>query len=217
MTSTQRATLGTTEAMQGLPPDPGRGGGRAMTVFLDFEASSLGRRGFPIEIAWVFETGEGESHLIRPAADWTEWAASAEAVHGIRRALLEHEGRPVDEVARRAVEALAGHRLYASAPSWDGQWLSRLLRAGGLPRHALRLRSTDEALAEAADEALGAAGVPPEQRLRLRDDILAEARRAAEAVPPAHRAAEDARRELVLWLDVRRRAREAAARLSHGR
>jgi hypothetical protein len=187
-----------------------------MAVFLDFEASSLGRRGFPIEIAWVFETGEGEAHLIRPAAGWTDWAADAEAVHGIPRALLERQGRPAEEVARRAVEVLAGHRLYASAPSWDGKWLSRLLRAGGLPRHALRLRSTGEAWAEAVDGALEAAGVPPEERPRLRSEILAEARRAAIALPPAHRAAEDARRELALWRDVRRRAKEAAARWRRG-
>ena len=102
-----------------------------LAVFLDFEASSLSRKGFPIEVAWVFETGEEEAHLIRPADDWTDWAASAEAVHRIPRDLLEREGTPAAEVARRALEALSGHRLYASAPSWDGKWLSRLLRAGG--------------------------------------------------------------------------------------
>jgi hypothetical protein len=35
-----------------------------MIVFLDFEASSLAKRGFPIEIAWIFESGEGEAHLL---------------------------------------------------------------------------------------------------------------------------------------------------------
>src|SRR5215213_9954983 len=140
-----------------------------MIAFLDFEASSLARRGFPIEVAWVFESGEEESHLIRPAADWTEWSPEAESVHRIPRASLDREGRPVEEVARRAVEALSGHRLYASAPSWDGQWLSRLLRAGGLPRHALRLRDTEEAWAEAIAAALESAGLPPDERRRLAD------------------------------------------------
>ena len=182
-----------------------------MIVFLDFEASSLAKRGFPIEIAWVFESGEEEAHLIRPAADWTEWSAEAEAIHGIPRASLEREGRPVEEVARRAVEALSAHRLYASAPSWDGQWLSRLLRAGGLPRHALRLRDTEEARAEAAAAALEAGGVPTEERERLLAAVLEEARRAAEGSPAAHRALADARREHALWAEVRRRAEEIAA------
>ena len=173
-----------------------------LVVFLDFEASSLGRKGFPIEVAWIFETGEEESHLIRPAEGWTEWAASAEAVHRIPRDLLDREGKPAAEVARRA---LSGHRLYASTPSWDGQWLSRLLRAGGPPRHALRLRGTEEAWAEAA-AALEAAGVPPEKRQPLTDPILEGTQRRAKEVQPAHRALDDARRERDLWLDARDRA-----------
>jgi hypothetical protein len=181
-----------------------------LAVFLDFEASSLGRKGFPIEVAWAFETGEEESHLIRPAEDWTEWDASAEAVHRITRELLEREGKPAVEVARRALEALSGHRLYASAPSWDGQWLSRLLRAGGLPRHALRLRDTEEARAEAVLAALEAADVPPDARRRLADPILSEAQRRAKDEQPAHRALDDARRERDLWSDARRRAEEIA-------
>lgn len=184
-------------------------------VFLDFEASSLGRKGFPIEVAWVFETGEEEAHLIRPAEGWTEWAASAEAVHGIPRDLLDREGKPAAEVARRVLEALSGHRLYASAPSWDGQWLSRLLRAGGLPRHALRLRDTEEARAETVAAALEAAGAPPEERQRLADPILKDAQRRAKDAEPAHRALGDARRERDVWLEARRRAEEAVARGGH--
>ena len=199
-----------------MPPAAPRRGRRPMTrglvVFLDFEASSLSKKGFPIEVAWVFETGEEEAHLIRPAADWTDWAASAEAIHRIPRDPLEREGMPAAEVARRALEALSGHRLYASAPSWDGQWLSRLLRAGGLPRHALRLRDTEEARAEAVAVALAAASVPGEERPHLADAVLAEARRWAKGAEPAHRALDDARRERDLWHGARRLAEEAAAR-----
>lgn len=90
-------------------------------AFLDFEAPQLDRKGFPIEAAWVSETGEEEAHLIRPAEGWTEWAVSAEAVHRIPRDLLEREGKPAAEVASRALEALSGQRLYALAPSWGGR------------------------------------------------------------------------------------------------
>jgi hypothetical protein len=186
-------------------------GSAPRVVFLDFEASSLGKRGFPVEVAWVFETGEAESHLIRPAPDWTEWSAEAEAVHGIARARLQAEGRPAAEVARRALEVLSGHRLFASAPSWDGQWLSRLLRGGGLPRHALRLRDTEEARAEAAAAALAAAALPAEERARTLAAILEEVARRAAAATPEHRALGDARRELALWREARRMAAEAAA------
>ena len=116
-----------------------------MRVFLDFEASSLTKAAYPIEVGWVFETGEGESHLIRPADDWLDWDPAAEAVHGLARDRLVREGVPHDAVARRMVEVLSGHALHASAPSWDGKWLSVPLRRAGLPRRALTLQDTDEA------------------------------------------------------------------------
>ena len=39
----------------------------SMLVFLDFESSSLGKRSYPIEVAWVFANGRLESHLTLPA------------------------------------------------------------------------------------------------------------------------------------------------------
>jgi hypothetical protein len=111
-----------------------------MLVFLDFEASSLAKRSYPIEVAWVFADGRSESHLILPAPDWTDWDAEAEAIHGIDRSTLLLDGTPHRVVANRMMEVVAGHDLLVSAPSWDGKWLSALLRAAGLPRHSLRLR-----------------------------------------------------------------------------
>ena len=131
-----------------------------MVVFLDFEASSLAKLSYPIEVAWVFEDGASETHLIQPAPQWTDWDAEAEAIHRISRETLQNEGDPHDAVARRMVDQLSGHSLFASAPSWDGKWLSALLRAAKLPRHALRLRDSDEALAEAARDIL-APSCPP--------------------------------------------------------
>ncbi len=182
-----------------------------MIVFLDFEASSLGKRGFPIEVGWAAEDGSEAGHLIRPAPGWEEWSDEAERIHGITRERLLREGELHDAVAANLVERLTGHALYASAPSWDGQWLSRLLRAAGLPRHALRLRDTDEVQAQTATEIL-AATIPPERRQPLLESILQGARTAFEDAPPLHRALDDARRELAIWREVRRRAEAAAGR-----
>lgn len=183
-------------------------------AFLDFEASSLSKHGYPIEVAWVFASGGEESHLIRPAPDWTDWAADAEAVHRIARERLVAEGTRHDEVARRMIDVLTGRALYATAPSWDGQWLSKLLRAAGLPRHSLRLQDTDIAHREAVVCALKAAEVPANLHDSIFNDILAKARRQDEEQgQPAHRALDDARRELQLWHTVRRQAEELAARL----
>lgn len=173
-----------------------------MIVFVDFEASSLARNSYPIEVGWVFEDGRGEAHLIRPAPDWTDWDTAAEAIHGIRRETLEREGVPHDEVARLMTEALDDHQLHASAPSWDGKWLSVLLRAAGLPRHALRLRDTDEAQRAAALEGLRPR-VPADALDAAVEALIAlEAVRRREA-PPAHRALADAQAERQHWLAIR--------------
>lgn len=170
-----------------------------MLVFLDFEASSLGKTSYPIEVAWVFADGRSEEHLIRRAAGWTEWDDGAEAIHHIARDMLAADGKEPQVLAQRMIDVLAGHDLVASAPSWDGKWLSTLLRAARLPRHSLRLRRTDDAIAECASQVL--ARVLPEDELRdTVAGLIAEAR-AAEAAPP-HRALADAMMERERWRRV---------------
>lgn len=180
-----------------------------MLVFLDFEASSLAKLSYPIEVAWVFEDGREESHLIRPAAQWTDWDAAAEAIHHIPRAQLEAEGTAYDVVAQRMVAALTGHDLFASAPSWDGKWLSALLRAAKLPRHALRLRDTEEAQRATATAILRDV-VPAALLGRAVAEVvtLAEVR---DREVPAHRALADARDEWERWCVVKRATEARAA------
>ena len=185
-----------------------------MLVFLDFEASSLARHSYPIEVAWVFEDGASESHLIRPAPGWDDWDAKAEAIHHIPREELLREGMPHDVLAGRMVELLAGHDLTASAPSWDGKWLSALLRAAGLPRHTLRLRDTDAAQRETACNILAthiAADHLEAEVERLRTAAI----QALPKVPTAHRALADARVEHRRWTAVRDAAEQFRDTIHH--
>lgn len=175
-----------------------------MRAFLDFEASSLAKASYPVEVAWVFEDGRAETHLIRPAEGWTDWDESAAAIHGIARAELLKAGEPHAGIARHMLETLSGHLLYASSPSWDGKWLSVLLRAAGLPRHALRLRDTDEAQLEAALAGLGTELTEATRRARA-EAIIARIR-AADTGPIAHRALPDAQHEYELWRAIRHAA-----------
>lgn len=176
-----------------------------MRIFLDFEASSLGRDSYPIEVGWAAEDGTAEAHLIRPSPQWTDWDPAAESVHRLTRARLLAEGEPHEAVARRALDALGRQEVFVSAPSWDGKWMSVLLRAAGLPRHALRLRDADEAHQEVVREILG-------ERVedRALAAILAAAHAEVEADPPQHRALADALRELQVWRAVRRVSLDAA-------
>lgn len=159
-----------------------------MFVFLDFEASSLSKQSYPIEVGWVREDGTGESHLIRPAPGWTEWDERAAAVHGITREQLQREGEPHEQVCARLLAVFEQNVVLASAPSWDGHWLSMLLRASGHPRHLVRLQDTDVAFAAAA-EARGGDGAAR----------IAAARARIDALPVGHRALADARREWAIW------------------
>lgn len=111
-----------------------------MLVFIDFEASSLAKKSYPIEVAWVFEDGRAEAHLIRPAPSWTDWGEEAEGLHKITLATLLRDGTAHDVVAGRMVSELDGHELLASSVPWDGKWLSVLLRGAGLHRRSLRAR-----------------------------------------------------------------------------
>jgi hypothetical protein len=194
----------------GLPFEPAGGlvHFAAMRVFIDFEASSLNDDGYPIEVGWVFEDGRGEGHLIKPAAEWTDWDDEAESLHGISRSDLQ-AGTPHDVVARRVLDVLGKHDVYATAPSWDGKWLSVLLRGAGLPRHAMRLKDSDELHAQAVAETLG--GSIPQQKLAaITADLLEQARDTLGKSPVRHRAQDDAERERQVWLEVRRLAQEMA-------
>ena len=181
-----------------------------MLVFLDFEASSLGKRSYPIEVAWVFEDGRSEAHLIYPAQDWTDWDEEAEAVHHISRPHLLANGAPHDVVARRMIDQLSGHDLLASAPSWDGKWLSALLRAAGLPRHSLRLRDSEDARRESA-AAILAPFVPAGGLAQAAAEVLALSEVRAPNEQPAHRALADAQEEHARWVAVKAAAHRVTA------
>lgn len=172
-----------------------------MLVFVDFEASSLTKHSYPIEIGWAFEDGGRYSCLIRPATGWSDWSEKAEAIHGISRRQLEQEGLAVEHVAKIAIDTLSGHELCASAPSWDGKWLSVLLRAGGFPRHALRLRKSDDVFLAAARQIAGDR-LSNEQLAELVAGVIGE----TEPISPAHRALPDAELELLRLELVRKLA-----------
>lgn len=182
-----------------------------MLVFLDFEASSLSKRSYPIEVAWVFEDNRSRSHLIRPAPSWLDWDPEAEAIHHISRDTLESDGADHVAVARTMVEELSGHDLVASAPSWDGKWLSYLLRSAGLPRHALRLRDSDDAYRECAAAILSPV-VPTDELAGIVADLLTRTEISGADGPPAHRALADAMQERRRWLAVRDAAEALANR-----
>lgn len=197
---------------------------------MDFEASSLAKGSFTIEIAWVDENGQGESYLIRPADVWltpkdggSGWSADAERIHGISLAMLVAQGVPYERAAKRAAAALAATNVIAcSDSSLDGYWLDMLLETAGI-RRKVRLVHMNRLYGLACRPLLDL--LPPddgpkrdraEQRVRnMAREIVARAQE-VEALRPRvrHRALLDAESLWRTWRAVRE---EIERRLAEGR
>jgi len=117
--------------------------------FLDFEASSLSKRSYPIEVAWSGQDGSIESHLISPAGieAWTDWDPEAEKVHGISRRELAAAGLAPQAVCDRMIDQLTGKAIYTDAPRFDGAWLGALFSACGR-NSGFELRNFDDLLVQ---------------------------------------------------------------------
>ena len=172
-----------------------------MRAFLHFEATSLSRRGFPIEVAWVFENGAEESHFIRPAPDWSDWDPDPKTSRAIPRERIAVDGVPVEAVARRLVDELADQTVFASAPFCDCKWLALLLRSAGLSPWAIRLVDIDVGLLELAGAIL-APSLPSSAIPRATRQILADVSARFAARCRTYRALPDARMERERWLAV---------------
>lgn len=122
-------------------------------LFLDFEASSLGRGSWPVEIgyAWIdADRVRSRATLIAPRAEWsmTEWSEVSARVHGIPLAAIR-AGARADAVAAET-DGFARFEVVSENAVWDQRWLDRL-RAGRGPR--IPVRPLREALRERLDDA----------------------------------------------------------------
>ncbi len=101
---------------------------------IDLEASGLSSQSYPIEVGIVLDTGQRYQSLIRPLEDWTHWDPSAEALHGISRAELLKQGRPIRKVCEEINELCLGQTLYSDCWVFDNSWLNNLFARAGIPR-----------------------------------------------------------------------------------
>lgn len=145
-------------------------------AFIDFEASGLGARSWPIEVGWAFEDGAGESLLVSPAPDWSmdDWDPRAEKLHGISLKMLSDLGVSAETACDRLASTLADCAVYSDAPDWDAFWMMRLFDAAGR-KCPIRIREFSTLMTP----------MTPEKKA----DLLSRADRQA---PRRHRAGEDA-------------------------
>lgn len=97
-----------------------------MFVFFDFEASSLRRGSWPVEIGWVrADLSAAGSALITPASSWSTeiWDAGSEEVHGISLPQLRKHGRPPAEIAESMNRDLGEDSILVCDSPKDWEWL----------------------------------------------------------------------------------------------
>ena len=136
-----------------------------LPAILDIEASGFGRGSYPIEVGFVTSQGALFCGLIRPEPEWLHWDDSAEALHGISRALLGRHGRPARWMAEQINARLGGQTVYCDGWGQDYPWLARLYDAAGL-QPSFRLDDLRRLLNE--QEALRWRGVTDTVRQRQR-------------------------------------------------
>jgi hypothetical protein len=101
-------------------------------ICLDIEASGLGSRSYPIEIAWKrFDETSFDCFLINPETgyNWNDWDESAAQVHGIAYQDLLNQGIDVRVACARLNSQLAGCTVYSDAFEFDYFWMRRLFDA----------------------------------------------------------------------------------------
>ncbi len=105
-------------------------------VCIDFEASSLARTGYPIEVAVVdCATAECSAWLIRPTDEWLRdglWSEESAAVHTICFQDLIAHGQPAALVARELSDRCLGKKVLCDGGEHDWMWLAMLCADSGL-------------------------------------------------------------------------------------
>jgi hypothetical protein len=119
-------------------------------ICLDIEASGLGTRSYPIEIAWKQLDSEDEDDFLidpRTGYNWTNWDESAAEIHGLSLEELYEEGISVKEACSRLNQRLRGKYVYSDAFEFDYFWITRLFDAG-MVKPQFRLLGLEELLNE---------------------------------------------------------------------
>lgn len=159
-----------------------------MTMIIDFEASSLSKDSYPIEVAWGDSPDSIHSYLINPAtvSGWVDWDPQSERIHNLPREQLAAEGEPAASVARSLYRALKTHEVYCDGGKFDQMWLNRLLAVIGHAPDSIRLKPIQALWIKQLHR----------RGIRFAEAHLMMLKRKAEGEgPPPHRAAGD-----VNWL-----------------
>jgi hypothetical protein len=102
-------------------------------IQVDVESSGLDLiKSYPIEIAWMSESGICDEFLVKPSGNWGYWSLQAESIHGIKREQLLKDGISIIDACHRLNSKLKGLTVFSDAVNYDSSWLGTLFREGGI-------------------------------------------------------------------------------------
>ena len=154
---------------------------------IDFEASSLSRQSYPIEVG-ITDGENNYSSLIRPMAHWSDWNTESEAIHNIPKATLDAEGTTASEVAYKLNDLLGGQIVYCDCAEWDGFWANVLFSDNGIHQQ-FEIRDIQ--------------GLFDERGITLEQYLLAKQQLIESGEYTEHRALDDA---VIIWQSMGRAA-----------
>lgn len=110
-------------------------------IFIDFEASSLYRNSWPIEVglAWTDgHTANSWSSLICPRPEWSMegWAPESEEIHNIKMDWL-YSAPSARDVAEEMMTRIGNRYVISDAREFDQHWFDRLVAAMEDPPNTL--------------------------------------------------------------------------------
>jgi len=104
-----------------------------MPRFLDIEASSLGRRSYPIEVAWSDDDRNIENYLINfhEIDEWTDWNPDSQKIHGITKEQCREDGIHPRWLCNFMSNSIKPNEIiYADGGEFDAFWIDILFGVG---------------------------------------------------------------------------------------
>ncbi|NLT50266.1 MAG: hypothetical protein GXX85_05040 [Ignavibacteria bacterium] len=163
-----------------------------LPTFLDIEASSLGSRSYPIQVAWNSGSGEIYVFLISPETvpGWTDWDFKSEKLHGISKEKLIKEGENPRSVCNNIIEQLAGKTVYTDNPEFDKFWMQELFKACRLDFPEIEFKDSNELFLEM---------LAKNNVLNKKAELETLKTKAKQISPPNHKAYSDVKYLLALY------------------
>lgn len=111
-------------------------------IIIDFEASSLRKNSYPIEVAWGESPRNITSYLLNPdyMDGWTDWNPKSVEYHGLTLDELRKHGVDPRQAAAIMVRDLSGKPVYSDEVRYDTRWKNRLLADSGLDPSLVRIK-----------------------------------------------------------------------------